>query len=190
MIFIKTESNGQIGTDCEKKDMTEREIYSGRIVRLSLDEVELPNGQHCELEVVHHPGGSAIVAINDRQEVCLLQQYRYVTGGWMWELPAGKHEPNDTPEVTAKKELQEEAGVSASRWQFLGEVYSSPGIFTEIIHLYLAQDLSEVGSAHEAEEVIRIHWLPLQEACEWALSGKLMDAKTIIGLLRAQSFVC
>lgn len=137
--------------------MTQSYIYKGKIIQLSLDEVELPNGAHCELEVIHHPGGSAVVAVNDKQEVCLLEQYRYVTGGWMWELPAGKHEPGDAPEVTAKKELQEEAGVDASRWYFLGDVYSSPGIFTETIHLYLAQGLSDVASAHESEEVIRIH---------------------------------
>ena len=168
--------------------MAEREIYNGKIIRLSLDEVELPNGSTCELEVIHHPGGSAVVAINEKQEVCLLEQYRYVTGGWMWELPAGKHEPGDAPEETAKKELQEEAGVDARQWQFLGEVYSSPGIFTETIHLYLALGLSSVASAHESEEVIRIHWLPLQEAYELALNGKLTDAKTVIGLLRARQY--
>lgn len=168
--------------------MAQREIYHGKIIRLSLDDVALPNGAQCELEVIHHPGGSAVVAVNDRQEVCLLEQYRYVTGGWMWELPAGKHEPGDGPEVTAKKELQEEAGVTARQWQFLGEVYSSPGIFTESIHLYLAQGLTTVASAHESEEVIRIHWLPLHEACEWALNGTLTDAKTVIGLLRARQY--
>lgn len=169
--------------------MSIREIYKGRVIRVTVDQVELPNGVKSELEVVHHPGGSAIVAINDRQEVCLLEQYRYVTGGWMWELPAGKHEPGDAPEVTAKKELQEEAGVVASQWQSLESVYSSPGVFAEVIHLYLAQGLSTVTTAHESEEVIKIHWLSMQEACEWALNGKLTDAKTIIGLLRAQQYI-
>lgn len=169
--------------------MEQLEIYQGKIIRLSLDKVDLPNGAQCELEVIHHPGGSAVVAVNDRQEVCLLEQYRYVTGGWMWELPAGKHEPDDQPETTAKKELQEEAGVTASQWQSLGSIVSSPGIFTEVIHLYLAQELSTVTTAHESEEVIKIHWLPLQEACEWALTGKLTDAKTIIGLLRARQYM-
>ena len=169
--------------------MEQREIYNGRVIQLSLDKVELPNGTRCELEVVHHPGGSAIVVVNDRQEVCLLEQYRYVTGGWVWELPAGKHETGDAPEVTASKELQEEAGVTASQWQSLGSIYSSPGVFTEVIHLYLAQGLSTVASAHESEEVIKIHWLPMQEACEWAINGKLTDAKTIIGLLKAQQYI-
>jgi len=166
--------------------MSYKKIYQGKVIQLNLHDVELPNGTQCELEVVRHPGGSAIVAMNARQEVCLLNQYRYVTDGWVWELPAGKHEPEDPPEITAQRELQEEAGVTASQWRPLGRIYSSPGVFSEVIHLYLAQDLSADSIAHEAEEVINIHWLPLQEACEWALNGKLTDAKTIIGLLRAQ----
>ena len=169
--------------------MKQTEIYKGRVIQLTLDEVLLPNGAQCELEVVHHPGGSAIVAVNDRHEVCLLEQYRYVTGGWLWELPAGKHEPGDAPEMTAKKELAEEAGVSARQWQALGSINSSPGVFAEVVHLYLAQGLSNMTSTHEPEEVIRIHWLPLQEVCEWALNGKLTDAKTVIGLLRAQQYI-
>ena len=169
--------------------MPQKEIYQGKVIQLSVHDVELPNGKQCKLEVVSHPGGSAIVVVNERQEICLLEQYRYVTGGWMWELPAGKHEPGDVPEVTARKELQEEAGVTASQWQSLGKIYSSPGVFSEVIHLYLAQDLSADSIAHEAEEVIDIHWLPLQEACEWALNGKLTDAKTIIALLRAQQYM-
>ena len=169
--------------------MKTQEIYTGKVIRLTLDEVTLPNGVQCELEVVHHPGGSAVVAINDQQEVCLLEQYRYVTGGWLWELPAGKHEPDDTPEATAMKELQEEAGVEAGRWQSLGSVNSSPGVFAEVVHLYLAQGLTSVASAHESEEVIKVHWLPFSEAYAWALNGKLTDAKTVIGLLRAQAYL-
>ncbi len=169
--------------------MKQKEIYSGRVIRLTLDQVELPNGVICELEIVHHPGGSAVVAINDRQEVCLLEQYRHVTGGWLWELPAGKHEPGDTLIVTAKKELQEEAGVKAAHWQALGSVQSSPGVFTEVVHLYLAQGLTTITTAHETEEVINVHWIPLAEACAWALNGNLTDAKTIIALLRAQKYL-
>ncbi|MFO7603294.1 MAG: NUDIX hydrolase [Gammaproteobacteria bacterium] len=169
--------------------MATREIYRGRVIRLSLDEVDLPNGTHCELEVVHHPGGSAVVALNAQGEVCLLEQYRYVAGGWVWELPAGKHEVGNSPEVTARCELQEEAGVQAKEWHALGRVLSSPGVFAEVIHLYLATALSPVASAHESEEVIRVHWQPLEEACERALKGEFTDAKTIIGLLRARDYL-
>lgn len=169
--------------------MKTREIYNGKVISLSIDTVTLPNGVQSELEVIHHPGGSAVVAVNDKQEVCLLEQYRHVAGGWLWELPAGKHEPGDVPDVTAKKELQEEAGVQAARWQSLGYINSSPGVFTEVVHLYLARDLTPVASAHENEEVIKIHWLSFHEAYELALSGKLTDAKTVVALLRAQSYL-
>src|SRR5580698_691526 len=112
--------------------------YKGRVISVTVDRVLLPNGREAALEVVHHPGGAAIVALNDLQQVCLLRQYRYVAGGWIWELPAGKLEPAEPPEVTARRELIEEAGVDASDWASLGSLLSSPGVFSEVIHLYLA----------------------------------------------------
>src|ERR1700732_3288223 len=112
--------------------------YRGRVVTVSADEVVLPNGHRATLDVVHHPGGAAVVAVNARQQVCLLRQYRYVAEGWIWELPAGKLEPNETPLITAQREHVEEAGVSAQQWHSLESYLSSPGIFTEVLHLFLA----------------------------------------------------
>jgi 8-oxo-dGTP pyrophosphatase MutT (NUDIX family) len=159
--------------------------YQGRVIRLTVDEVILPNGRHTALEVVHHPGGAAIVALNDLKQVCLLRQYRYVGGGWIWELPAGKLEPAEPPQETARRELTEEAGVVATDWVSLGSILSSPGVFSEVIHLYLAQGLSAARSELEDSEVIEVHWLSFRQACDMALSGELRDAKTVIGLLRA-----
>jgi 8-oxo-dGTP pyrophosphatase MutT (NUDIX family) len=159
--------------------------YQGRVIRVTVDEVVLPNGRHTALEVVHHPGGAAIVALNDLKQVCLLRQYRYVGGGWIWELPAGKLEPAEAPEVTARRELTEEAGVLATDWVSLGSVLSSPGVFSEIIHLYLAQGLSAARSQLEDSEVLEVHWVSFRQACDMALSGEIRDAKTIIGVLRA-----
>src|SRR5579863_10621394 len=104
--------------------------FTGRVVSVTLDEVLLPNGQRELLEVVHHPGGAAAVAIDAQARVCLLRQYRYVADGWLWELPAGKLEPDEPPLVTAQRELVEEAGVSAKLWRPLGTVLSSPGVFS------------------------------------------------------------
>jgi len=159
--------------------------FRGRIITVTTDEVVLPNGHRTELEVVHHPGGAAVVAIDDQQRVCLLRQYRYVAGGWLWELPAGKLEPDEPPLVTAQRELAEEAGVSARSWDNLDSYLSSPGIFTEVLHLFLATGLEPVATAHEHAEVIEVHWIPVDEAYHWALSGRIRDGKTALGLLRA-----
>jgi 8-oxo-dGTP pyrophosphatase MutT (NUDIX family) len=160
--------------------------FRGRIIRLTTDEVRLPNGHLASLEVVHHPGGAAAVAIDDRERVCLLRQYRYVADGWLWELPAGKLEPNEPPLVTAQRELIEEAGVSAREWRSLGSYLSSPGIFTEVLHLFLATGVEPASAAHEPAEVIEVHWVPFAEACDWAESGEIRDGKTAMGLIRAR----
>jgi ADP-ribose pyrophosphatase len=159
--------------------------FRGRVVSLTVDEVTLPNGHRAGLEIIHHPGGAAAVAIDDKQQVCLLRQYRHAAGDWLWELPAGKLEPNEPPLETAQRELIEEAGTRASKWQSLGHCVPSPGVLTEVVHLFLATDLQPAQAALEAAEVLEIHWLPLQQAFEWAMDGTIKDAKTVIGLARA-----
>jgi 8-oxo-dGTP pyrophosphatase MutT (NUDIX family) len=161
--------------------------FQGRVIRVTTDEVLLPNGHRTELEVVHHPGGAATVALDADERVCLLRQYRYVAGGWLWELPAGKLEPGEPPLATAQRELVEEAGVSARDWCSLEYVWSSPGVFAERLYLFLARDITPARARHERAEVIEVHWLPFAEACAWALGGQIADAKTVIGLLRARS---
>ncbi len=159
--------------------------FRGRVITVTTDEVVLPNGHRAELEVVHHPGGAAAVALDTEDRVCLLRQYRYVAGGWIWELPAGKLEPHEPPLTTAQRELIEEAGVRADTWESLGSVLSSPGVFGEVLHLFFARKLHAVALSHEGAEVIEVHWVPFGEAHRWALDGTLRDAKTVIGLTRA-----
>jgi 8-oxo-dGTP pyrophosphatase MutT (NUDIX family) len=168
------------------KPLSQIERFTGRVIRVTTDDVLLPNGHRVELEVVHHPGGAAAVAVDAARRVCLLRQYRYVAGGWLWELPAGKLEPREPPLVTAQRELAEEAGVSARQWSGLGTCLSSPGVFTEVLHLFLATGIAPAAIAHERAEVIEIHWLPFDTACDWALAGTITDSKTVIGLLRAR----
>jgi ADP-ribose pyrophosphatase YjhB (NUDIX family) len=149
--------------------------FAGRVVRVTTDEVVLPNGHRALLEVVHHPGGAAAVALDEGSRVCLLR--------------AGKLEPGEPPLATARRELTEEAGVSASHWQSLGTCLSSPGVFTERLHLFLASGLTRVQTAQEHAEVIEIHWVPFTQACGWAIDGTISDCKTALGLLRAREIL-
>ncbi len=159
--------------------------FRGRVISVTTDEVVLPNGHRVQLEVVHHPGGAATVALDAQQRVCLLRQYRYVADDFLWELPAGKLEPAEPPSATARRELAEEAGVSAERWLSLGTCLSSPGVFSEVLHLFLAMDLKDATPAHEHSEVIEVRWIPFAQAYEWAVRGEIRDAKTALALVRA-----
>jgi ADP-ribose pyrophosphatase len=158
--------------------------FRGRVVTLTVDEVTLPNGHRAGLEIIHHPGGAAIVALDDQKRVCLLRQYRHAVGGWIWELPAGKLEPNEPPLSTAQRELIEEAGMQATQWDSLGTCVPSPGVLTEVVHLFLARGLQATGAAPEAAEVFEVQWMPLEQAFEWAMNGTVNDAKTVVGLTR------
>jgi ADP-ribose diphosphatase len=160
-------------------------LYRGRVIDLELERCTLPNGLETQLEIVRHPGGAAAVALDAQRRVCLLHQYRHAAGGWLWELPAGKMDPGEGPLVTARRELAEEAGMEAGDWLSLGLMHSSPGVFTEIIHLFLARDLRPCGQSLGHDELLEVHWLPLAEALEWAVSGQITDAKTLIGLFRS-----
>ena len=165
--------------------MTTRQVYRGNVVNVRRDSVVLPNGHRAELEVVEHPGGAAVLALDDNDRVCLLKQYRHVVGDFIWELPAGKREADEPPEQTARRELAEEAGVKAAHWSPLGKMYSSPGVFDEAVYLFLARDLTATSTQREPSENLEVHWVPLAEAARMARDGRIDDAKTVIALLRA-----
>ncbi len=161
-------------------------VYRGRVVTLELETVALPNGSRLRMESVRHPGGAAVVARDGQGRVCMLRQYRPVLRDWVWELPAGKIEADEPALETARRELAEEAGVVAASWRGLGEIVSSPGVFDERIHLFLAASLAEADAVNADEhEVFECHWLPFEELLHWARDGRLQDAKSIIALWRA-----
>ena len=162
-----------------------KKIYRGEVVDLGLETVTLPNQQTLQLEVIRHPGGAAVVALDDTDQLCLLRQYRHAAGGWLWELPAGKIDHPESPQGTAQRELREEAGLTAQQWQFLGQFLSTPGFCDERIHLYLARSLGETETERHPDEVIEIHWISFQQALDWIRRGEIVDAKTILGLLLA-----
>jgi ADP-ribose pyrophosphatase len=127
-----------------------------------------------------------VVAVDDAGRVCLVRQYRHGIADFLWEIPAGKLDKGEAPEVCAVRELAEETGVMARRWTPLGLYVPAPGIFSEVIHLYLARDLDVGTPKPDADEELELDWLPLGEAIERVLKGEWNDGKTAMALLRAQ----
>ena len=162
----------------------DRLIYSGSLIAMYKERVDFPNGGHSYFDIVKHPGGAVIAAINEDNEICLLKQWRHAIQRHIWELPAGCLEPDEAPINTAKRELEEEAGVIADAWQDLGIICSSPGFSNEILYLYAARELrSGVVKLDDAEQ-LEAHWVPLEKAWEMAKAGEIIDAKTLALLVR------
>lgn len=161
--------------------------FEGHIVTVEVEDVILPNGSRMAMEVVRHPGGAAVVALDERDRVCLLRQYRPAVGQWIWEVPAGKIDDGEPPLETARRELAEEAGLAAERWQALGSILSSPGILDERIHLFRAGGLKAVDHSPHDHEVFEVHWLAFDEALRRAESGEIEDAKSAAALMRTAS---
>lgn len=164
-------------------------LYEGRIVNLYSDDIVYGNGKPAKREVVTHPGGSCIVAINDQNEVYFVRQYRYVFEKFLLELPAGKRDNHEDPFLTAKRELAEETGMEAKTWVDLGSSLSSPGIFTERIFLYAAKDLTPVGQHLDDGEYLDVLTIPYDKAIEMVRNGELEDAKTQLALLKYDAFI-
>ena len=160
--------------------------HDGRVIQVSTERLRYSNGREYDIDFVRHPGAAAVVAIDGSLRVCVVRQYRHGVQDFLWEIPAGKLDVGEPPEVCALRELKEETGVEAARWTSLGTYIPAPGIFTEVIHLYLARDL-EIGAASpDADEELELNWLPLDEAIDLVLRGEWNDGKTCMALLRSQ----
>jgi ADP-ribose pyrophosphatase len=154
-------------------------------VEVSRERVTLPNGQVADLDIVHHPGAAAIVPFASDDEVLLIRQYRHAAGGTIYEVPAGKLDPGDTPESCAARELEEEAGARAGRLEKLGWVFTTPGFTDEVIHLFAAFELETVPTRHETDEVIEVVRMTLPAALDLVWRGELNDAKSALALVHA-----
>lgn len=163
----------------------ERIVYDGRVVKVGLADIGLPSGRNVELEIIRHPGASAILPFLGPDEVLLLDQYRFAADDQLWEVPAGKLDPGEPPEVCAARELEEEAGRSAGRLEHLVSVFTTPGFTDEVIHLYAAYDLSEVPQQLEPDELIRVVPTPFDEAVRMVFDGRIRDAKSALAILHA-----
>lgn len=160
-------------------------VFRGKILSVRLDTVLLPDGRESRREIVEYSGAVAIVALTAAMEVVLVRQYRYPVGRELIEIPAGKIEEGEEPDTCARRELMEEAGCKADSWRYLGRFYSTPGFTSELMHLYLAQDLTFYRQAPDEDEFVQVVRVPFDTALEMALRGDICDAKSICGLLWA-----
>lgn len=167
-----------------------RRVYTGRVVSLDVDTVTFPNGTVGELEMIRHPGASAVVPFLDDPSatdprIVLIRQYRHATGGYLFEIPAGRLDPGEHPEQCALRELREETGYSATRVTHVTTFWTTPGFTDERIHIYVATGLEEGDSALEADEILDLHPTPLSRALQMIDSGEITDGKSMIGILLA-----
>ena len=167
----------------QERTVESRQVYDGRRIKLHVDRVVLPNGRETTREVVDHPDCVAIVAVDAEHNVMMVRQFRYSLAGVLLEIPAGVIEPGEEPVQSAFRELEEETGYKAANMERLGGFYSSPGCFTEFLHLFLATELEPGHKAVQEDEIIEVVPVPLEKVHNLIISGELRDAKSIAGLL-------
>jgi ADP-ribose pyrophosphatase len=157
-------------------------LYEGRVFKLLRENVTLNNGVTVDLDIIHHPGASAIIPMSGNDNVILIKQYRHALRDFIWEIPAGTLDPDETPLECAKRELIEETGFSANTWQKLGEITPVPGYSNERIHMFLAADLVPAEQDLDKDEMLDVHEVSLGKAVEMIHEGAIQDSKTIAGL--------
>ena len=172
---------------------TERK-YTGRIIDLDVDTVKFPDGSTGQLEMIRHPGAAAVVPFVDPPgsadpRVIMLRQFRHAANGYLWEIPAGRLEPDEPPEACARRELREEAGMTAERVLPLTTILTTPGFTDELIHLFSAHNLSPVPTAREPDEFMEVHEIRWSEVGRRIRGGEIRDAKTLTALMFVQCFV-
>jgi ADP-ribose pyrophosphatase len=173
--------------------VSSRRVYTGRIVTLDVDQVRFPAGSVGELEMIRHSGASAVVPFlsdpaGDDPQVLMIRQYRYAAEGYVWEIPAGRLEPDEDPRACAVRELREETGCTAEQVERLTTIYTTPGFTDEVIHIFMATGLTHGETAHEADEFVEVEPLPLSRTLAMIQQGEIQDAKTVVGLLYAAGF--
>ena len=181
----------QAGEAPETGKVSSRRVYTGRVISLDVDEVRFPDGSIGELEMIRHSGASAVVPLLDAAkadpDVVLIRQYRSAANGYLYEIPAGRLNPDESPEECAGRELREETGYSAGRLRQLTTIFTTPGFTDEQIHLFVAENLTNGVATPEADEFMELHPIPLSRAVAMVHSGEIVDAKTAIGLLLAHA---
>jgi ADP-ribose diphosphatase len=184
--------DGLQGNDRPGK-ISSRRIHTGKIISLDSDTVRFPDGSVGEMDMIRHPGASAIVpfvseATGLDPQLLLIRQYRYAANQYLYEIPAGRLDPGEEPADCARRELREETGCSARAMEFLTTMYTTPGFTDERIHLFMATGLERGETAHEADEFMTIETVTLSRALQLIQLGEIKDAKTALGILFAAGF--
>ena len=177
------------GLLCQRSDMEKtlesQYIYKGKIINVRKDKVLLPDGKTTSREVVEHRGGVCVVPVDENGNVTLVRQYRYPIGREVLEIPAGKREEGEDPFETARRELSEETGLEAGKYDFLGEFLATPGYCAEKFYIYLARDLTRHAQHLDEGEFLDVVSMPLKQAAELVWSKQIDDCKSVAGLLLA-----
>lgn len=157
-------------------------LHKGRVFRLERDNVQLENGVNVDLDLIRHPGASAIVPLYETNTLILVKQYRHSVREFIWEIPAGTLDAHETPLECARRELEEETGFSSNTWNKLGEITLAPGYSDERIHIFTAANLMPARQNLDPDELLKVHKIPLKDAIDMIRGGQIQDAKTIAGL--------
>jgi ADP-ribose pyrophosphatase len=180
------------GTKSDAQLDSER-LHTGKIIKLDCDRIRYPDGSEAEVDIVRHPGASAVVPFlsdpeGEDPQLLLLRQYRYAADGYLYEIPAGRLDPGESPAACAARELKEETGCTAKQIEPLITMVTTPGFTDERIHLFMATDLAHGEAAREADEFVDVIVMRLSEALELIQRGEIVDGKTALGILYAAGF--
>jgi ADP-ribose pyrophosphatase len=168
--------------------VSSEQVYNGILLDVRRDVAKLPDGRESVREWIRHPGACAVVPLFDNGDVMLIRQFRYPAGQIFWEVPAGKIDPNEPPDITAVRELHEEVGLECGELHYIGHIYLCIGYSDEVIHIYGATGLRQEEAATDEDEFLEPVRVPMREAIEMVHSGVINDAKTMVSLLRAERF--
>lgn len=172
-----------------EKKIRSKKIFSGKIIKLYLDDVMLPNKKTTTREKVSHPGAVGIVPVNKKGEVVLVEQFRYPVGAALLEIPAGKLDDGEDPVECAERELSEEVGAVEGRLIHLVTFYTSPGFSDEILYLYLALDFERKENNLDDDEFLHVYEIEMEKTVSLIKEGRIKDAKTIIGIFMARDYL-
>ena len=175
--------------DFTEKTVSSKDIYRGRIIHVKEDIVALPGGELAGRELVLHNGGVGVIAVDEDKNVLMVRQYRKPYDEMVLEVPAGKLEKGEDPKAAGLRELSEETGFSADKVEYIGKYYPTPGYCSEIISLYLAQDLSYTGQNLAPDEFVEVERIPLSTLVEMVMNNEIFDAKTAIAILKADKII-